>query len=187
MKFLIATLLTFSLSSYAQDCTYTIKSQDVKLKWTAFKTPLKKGVPGSFNKYGIKKQYSGKTLREALTSVKFSIDTKSVNTKNEARDAKIAKFFFGNMAGDKITGRLKSWSKKVLTVELTMNGITKDVPLEAEVEGNEFIAEGHIDVLDFSLAKSLAGINKACLELHQGKTWSDVELELKAKFLKSCK
>ena len=176
-----------SFSAQAKNCNYIIKSEDVKLTWTAFKTPAKAGVPGSFDKYGIEKEYRGKKLKDALTSVKFNIDTKSVNTKNEARDAKIAKFFFGNMAGDYIKGKIKSYAKKVLTIQISMNGVAKDIPFKMNLKENSFSAQGYIDILDFSLSKSLSAINKACLELHQGKTWNDVALELKAKFKKTCK
>lgn len=182
------TLLLSSVNcSYAKDCLYSIKSEDIKLTWTAFKTPLKKGVPGTFKKYGIKKQYQGNGLKSLLESVSFDIDASSVDTNNPARDKKISKFFFGLMDKTNITGKFKSYQKKVLTVNLTMNGVNKDIPMQVITKENEIVATGFIDVLDFSLAKSLAGINKACLELHEGKTWSDVELQLNAKFSKSCK
>lgn len=187
MKLLIATMTTLlTLSAFAADCTYTIKAQDVKLKWTAFKTPLKKGVSGTFNKYGIKKRFQGKSLKNTLTSVRFNIDASSVNTKHEARDKKLSKFFFALMNGKKISGKMTSYNKKVLTVQITMNGVTKDVPLAVKINANEMNASGYIDIFDFSMGKSLNSINKACFKLHQGKTWSDVKLELKAKYLKSC-
>lgn len=186
MNKLFFIILILSFNALSEECNYKINSNDIKLVWTAFKTPLKKGVPGTFDDYGIQKEFSGKSLKDLLTSVKFNINTSSVNTNNKSRDAKIAKFFFGNMAGDKISGKFISYSKKVLTVELSMNGVTKEVPMSVTIDKENFEAKGFIDVLDFSLAKSLAGINRACLELHQGKTWSDVVLELSAKLLKSC-
>lgn len=45
---------------------------------------------------------------------------------------------------------------------------------------------GHIDVLDFSLSSALKSINEACYTMHEGKTWSHVEILLTQK-LKSSK
>lgn len=188
MKTLITILMTLSsLSAFAADCNYLIKSNDVGLQWTAFKTPLKKGVSGTFKKYGIKKQYQGNSLKDVLTSVSFNIDTKSVYTKNDARDKKLVKFFFGLMHGNKISGKIQSYSKKLLKVQIKMNGVTKKVPLAVQIQGSQIEASGHIDILDFSMNQSLASINKACSELHQGKTWSDVDLNLSIKYSKTCK
>jgi hypothetical protein len=39
-----------------------------------------------------------------------------------------------------------------------------------------FSATGVIDILDFSAGDALSSINKACSDLHEGKTWSDVTI-----------
>ncbi len=188
MKFtLFAILILNSAFSYAKDCSYLITSDDLKLEWTAFKTPKKIGVKGQFKKLGITKDLKGKTLKSLLEGTEFNIDATSVHTKNESRDAKIVKSFFKVMkSGAKITGSIKKYAKKTLIVSITMNGVTKDVPLSVELNNDKLEAVGYIDVLDFALNKSLAGINKACLELHEGKTWNDVKLELEARFSKFC-
>lgn len=185
-RFLIFALLISFNSAWAENCSYSIKKNAFKVEWTAFKTPLKVGVKGSFDKLGVKSDQKGTSLKDLLSNINFNIDGQSVNTNNKDRDKKISTYFFEPM-GNTITGKLVSYDKKIINMSLTMNGVTKIVPLKAEIKNNEIIAQGHIDVLDFSLEKSLAGINKACLELHEGKTWSDVSLQLSAKFKKTCK
>ena len=86
-----------------------------------------------------------------------------------------------------IAGTTLGYEKKVLKVRFNMNKYTRDVPLKVTKTDSSFSAEGVIDVFDFGLNKSLAGINKACEELHEGKTWSDVEVKLEAKYSKTCK
>ena len=180
-------LLFLTTVAAAENCTYKINANDFKVSWVAFKTPLKVGVGGKFTKLGVKNA-TGSSFQDLVQGISFNIDTASTETGNKDRDAKIVKYFFENM--DKsadITGETLSYEKKVLKVRLNMNKYTRDIPLKVTKTETSFEAEGVIDVFDFALNKSLAGINKACETLHEGKTWSDVEIKLEAKYSKSCK
>jgi hypothetical protein len=64
----------------------------------------------------------------------------------------------------------------VMSVAVTMNGITKNVPMNYTFNKGDLSATGNIDILDFSANKALSSINKACFDLHEGKTWSDVAI-----------
>lgn len=185
--FVLLGTLILSTSLFAKDCTFSIKAKDLKLSWTAFKTPLKLGVGGKFNKLGVKDQ-TASSLRDLVEGIKFDIDSSSTDTGNSDRDKKIIKYFFQNMDGSSnITGETLTLKKKVLTVRIKMNKFERDIPLNFTSKNNSFKAKGVIDVFDFGLNKSLAGINKACEALHEGKTWSDVEVTLSGKYSKSCK
>ncbi|MCB4763942.1 MAG: YceI family protein, partial [Sulfurovum sp.] len=48
--------------------------------------------------------------------------------------------------------------------------------LDYHYEKEEFKAQGNIDLLDFAAGQALASINKACYDLHKGKTWSDISI-----------
>jgi hypothetical protein len=67
-----------------------------------------------------------------------------------------------------------------------MNGITRDLPMQYHVEGETLEAVGYIDMFDFALNKAHASINKACYDLHSGKTWSDVKVSAEIKVEKTC-
>jgi hypothetical protein len=114
--------------------------------------------------------------------------------KNEERDAKLVNFFFKLFSGEKIKAKIidMTSNKRVakeprtgtITVEITINGITKQVPLNYTYDKEMMKSEGYIDILDFGGAEALSSINKACFDLHNGKTWSDVligfEMHIKA-------
>ncbi|MAZ47236.1 MAG: hypothetical protein CME65_01655 [Halobacteriovoraceae bacterium] len=173
--------------AFAENCTYKMSAKDVNVSWVAFKTPLKIGVGGKFTKLGVKDRTAA-SFSELIQGIKFNIDTASTETGNKDRDKKIIKYFFENM--DKsadISGTTLGYEKKVLKVRFNMNKYTRDVPLRVTKTDSSFEAIGVIDVFDFGLNKSLAGINKACEKLHEGKTWSDVEVKLEAKYSKTCK
>lgn len=157
------------------------------INWKAYKTPAKAGVGGSFKEFTLSTSKEAKSIKDALKKATFTIDTTSVFTKNPARDKKIATFFFKTMAGgEMIKGKVLNVTDKKVTVALTMNGKTVEAPLAYTFENNKFVANGVIDVLDFAMNDELKAINKACYSLHEGKTWSDVNIEITSNF-KTCK
>ncbi|WP_415395971.1 YceI family protein [Sulfurimonas sp. CS5] len=192
IKFLIALFLVATMS-YAEEMGTKggscILSQDgaVSVSWKAYKTPAKAGVGGIFNsvKYTAVAP-KGNNFREILVGSSVVIDTKSVNSKNSGRDEKLVKFFFEQMSSKNITAKIvdiKSNKRErgkpktgVMSVGVTMNGVTKNVPMSYVFNKGDLSATGNIDILDFSASKALSAINKACYDLHEGKTWSDVEI-----------
>lgn len=187
MRYLLLCLLSFSL--FAQEnCQITIDRDDVNVGWVAFKTPSKVGVGGRFRSLGIEKTLKAKSWEELFNSTKFNIDSASTSTKNTGRDAKIVKYFFQPMIGGlNISGGFKYVDNEEVTLVLKMNGIENKIPMAISVKDDTLNAKGVLDVFDFSMKKSLLGINQACYELHEGKTWNDVEINFSMKFKKECK
>lgn len=185
MKIALFLLALASAPSFAK--CFELKKNSPKIEWTSYKTPAKIGVSGTFKNITFTKVSSASSIKKVIEGAAFTIDTSSVFSKNPGRDKKISNFFFSTMTGGhKIEGTVSKVTKKFITVDFTFNGVTKSVPLKYEIEDKELEAEGHIDLFDFSMNKQLTAINKACFEKHEGKTWSDVEIEIEAKF-KKCK
>ena len=174
-------------------------SQDgaFKVDFVAYKTAAKKGVGGTFDKVTYTAiTPKGKNFREILVGSSVEIDTKSVNSKNAGRDAKLVKFFFEQMSGDKITAKIVDYKaikvdrgqpkKGTLFTEMTMNGKTVKVPMTYMLKDGVLKADGVIDIFDFSAAKALSSINKACFSLHKGKTWNDVSVSFETKIKAVC-
>jgi len=179
-------LVTNSMAAQKSGCILAQKGK-VTVAWMAYKTPAKKGVSGAFDnvKYTAVAA-EGKNFREILVGSSVSIDTSSVNSKHKGRDAKLVKFFFEQMSSKNIDAKIldikadKKIKGKprtgVVTLDITMNGITKTTPMTYSFADSVFSAKGVIDIFDFSANKALASINKACFDAHQGKTWSDVTI-----------
>ncbi|MEX0799037.1 MAG: YceI family protein [Bacteriovoracaceae bacterium] len=184
MKFLI-TLSLLANFAFGADCQLQIISNDVKVQWTAFKTPSKVGVGGSFQDLGLSKNsYTSKTFKGLLEGVEFAINPASVDTKDSQRDKKIVSSFFNKVG--KITGSIQKADQDSLVLNLKMNGVEKQVPMNVQFSGKDFAATGVIDVLDFAMNSRLKAMNQACFELHEGKTWNDVDLKLYAQVKKVC-
>lgn len=145
---------------------YNFDLAKTTLTWTAFKTPDKVGVPGSFDEI-------------SLSGNGFTINTKSVNTNNEPRDAKLVEFFFDNLSDSLITGSYGAAADGHLPVTLKMNGVEKTFDFAIAENDTATIVTGSIDILsDFSGNAALEAISEACKELHMNKTWSDVSLQV---------
>jgi hypothetical protein len=176
-------------STSSKGCNFVIEGDDIELKWTGYKFPgaEKKGVSGTLRNLGIKEQYTGSSLQEIFTNLKFNIDARSVWSRNSGRDARLVKFFFGKMIGGTfIKGEVISYKKDLMQVKLNMNGLTKTTSLKVTKTDKRLEAKAVIDILDWGMEKSLSAINKECHSLHKGKTWSDVDLHLSLSYRKDC-
>jgi hypothetical protein len=77
--------------------------------------------------------------------------------------------------------------EKSIDVELTMNGASTVTKLDYTFVDGKFEAKGVVDVITaFGMNSFLEAINKACLALHEGKTWSDVEISIHSEFDSVC-
>ena len=155
----------------------------VEVEFKAFKTPLKIGVKGGFDKVALHSKEADR-VKDMLRNTSVKIDTTSVNSKNPGRDKKLVESFFKVQGVTSIGAKIVKVDSKVLTLAVTMNGKTLEVPMKYEIEDDEVEAEGVIDLGDFAMLPSLKSINKACFDKHQGKTWQDVELEFELKYKK---
>lgn len=187
-KFMLISIILLSFQVFSQNadsCQYTAEKNNASVTWTAFKTPKKVGVGGAFDTVMVTGM-SHEKLENFILGLQFTIDANSVNTKNKGRDVKIYKHFFSPMkSGDLIRGFVTNVKEKDATsgkldFQLWLNGVSKAETLEYKFDKQkrQLVAEGKIDVLDYSMSKPLKALNKACYALHKGKTWSDVNIKL---------
>lgn len=158
-----------------------IIADSTKVNWTAYKTTDKVAVGGSFTEIELKDTKQGETPQQVLEGARFSIPVSSVFTNNPERDGKLKEFFFMVMKDPEFIGgefHSKNGSSYLM---LTINSITKEVPVNIEYVNNKFTITGTINLEDFGAQDALTSINKACFDLHKGpdgvsKTWSEVAI-----------
>lgn len=153
-----------------QDLNYT-------LQWTAFKTPAKAGVNGSFTDVKLNGvDLKAATLEQGLQGATFAIVTKTVTTKDPARDQTLVTNFFDKMTGN-INGFFGEFKDGKVLVHLTMNGKTIDKEFTYTNIENGVQLEGSIDIVsDFAAQTAFDTLHEACKGLHEGKTWTDVNI-----------
>jgi len=184
-------------SSLFGACEYEQKG-DLIVGFKAFKTPLKVGVGGEFNSVEyINDTKSASDLQTLLSGSKVNINTASVDSANPARDKKLVDFFFKKMGQQGISAKIidlkvdKADAKSkivtgVVLVEIKMNKITRPAQMKFTYDKGVFQADGFIDLADYKALGALTSINKACYDLHQGKTWSDVEISFNLSIKEDC-
>jgi polyisoprenoid-binding protein YceI len=190
-KTTLSLLLAFGLAQ--ADCTFS-QPGNVDVIWKAYKTPLKLGVGGHFGKVDYKAAASeAADLSALLVGSTVNIDVASVDSKDKGRDEKLLNDFFKQMAGPAIAAKIVAVKRDeaakksgVLTAAVMMNSVTRDVPMRYSFSEGKLTANGVIDLADFKAENALKSINTACYDLHQGKTWSDVEVGFTMDIKASC-
>lgn len=168
------------------DCLYRLESDSIHVEWTGYKTTEKAGVKGSFKAVMVKAPAGGaKNIAKALEGATFSIDSTTVTSGNDARDASLREAFFMKLIhAEKISGKLKKVQLEAnagrAILQLELNGKKKSIPVELRVDPSDQITlSGEIDVLHFGAENALQSLHQKCEELHKGKdgvskTWSTV-------------
>lgn len=158
-----------------KELTYTVE-------WTAFKTPAKVGVKGTFDEMKLSEvNQDAATLEEGLKGAQFAIVTSSASTGDPARDETLRLNFFTKLVGN-INGFFGEFKDGKVAVHLTLNGITKEKEFAYEATETGVKLNGSIDILeDFAAKDAFTALHAACNALHEGKTWSDVEIAVEIK------
>ena len=177
----------------AEVCSFEYNNSTT-VNWTAFKLTEKVGVNGAFDSVVVENTKSAASIEEALTGATFSIYTVSSNSNDSLRDWKIANHFFGTMTEtESITGSIKSLKDGTGEVELTMNGVSINVPTTYTInEGNEIFIKATVDVPTWNAQSALDELGEVCAEKHTGPDgknvlWPDVEVKVFVGFTKECK
>ena len=163
---------------------FTVMADSTAINWTAYKTTAKVPVKGQFTKITIENAKEDSTIIGALNGLKFKIPVNSLFSNDTLRDGKIKKFFFGSMQNTAfIKGIVHMNDENTSTVELTMNGITRELPVAYILTENKVTIVGNMELDNWQAKAALEALNVVCKDLHTGddgiiKTWSDVKIEV---------
>lgn len=162
--------------------TPPVQDLNYSIEWTAFKTPEKVGVKGTFDQVSLTGLNTNATsLVDELKGAQFVIVTSSANTGDPARDNTLAMNFFSKMVGN-INGFFGDFKDGKVAVHLTVNGITTEKVFAYEATENEVKLNGSIDIIeDFKANDAFNALHQACGALHEGKTWTDVSIAVDIK------
>ncbi|HEY9221421.1 MAG TPA: YceI family protein [Lutibacter sp.] len=164
--------------------TYSVIADSTKINWTAYKTTAKVPVNGQFAEITIENVKKDSTALGALNGLKFKIPVSSLITNDTIRDKKLKEYFFGAMKNSNvITGTVHINKDNASTVDLTLNGITRELPIAYIVADNKVTIIGNMELDNWQAKAALEALNVVCKDLHTGedgitKTWSDVKIEV---------
>lgn len=174
----------------AEETTTLLKADEgsAMLKWTAYKTTDKVGVPGEVDNLELTNLNEGSTPEEILSGSSFKLNLMEFSTGDEGRDKTLVESFFSKLTQpEKVTGKLVEndgdWH-----IELTFNGVTvKKLPAKVAVNDGTATVKTTIELKDFKALDALASLQEACYDLHKGedgesKTWEMVDVSASIHF-----
>lgn len=197
-KFILAIGFIGFLASCGSDATSTEEntttststevSNDYKItfQWTAFKTPARVGVNGTFDKIDvISYNQDTETVEGKISNAAIKLQGTTVNTDDPGRDNTLRMFFFENLGNDGIItaefGELKNGKAPVTLILGESESISKT--FDYEVDGSEIKIGGKIDLIeDFKAQKAYDALHEECNSLHEGVTGTDVEINVSVRF-----
>lgn len=158
---------------------YNYNHETTILKWTAYKTPNKIAVTGTFNDISVDNFNKSEIAEDVLDGATFSINTKSLDTDDPSRDAKIVGLYFMNLTNTEITGKFGDLKNGKVPITINMNGKEVQKEFSYTFENRKIIITGKIDMIsDFVSNSAFDILHDACSQLHEDKTWTDVSIEI---------
>lgn len=165
---------------------YLLDVNNTSINWIAYKTTSKTPVKGWFSNFTIENLSKKTTAKDALDKLEFSIPVNSLATNDSIRDGKLIKYFFGNMVNtSEIAGIIHLNNENSGTAEITMNGISHQLPINYQINDNLINIEAVMDLENWKAQAAIDALNVVCFDLHKGedgisKTWSEVKIEISA-------
>jgi len=176
-----------------QVCRYSYDHDSTSVKWTAYKFTEKVGVSGGFDDVAVLGVMNGEmSVVSVFAAASFSIPVSSTNSLVPDRDMKIQEHFFGTMTDtEALTGRVVSITEEGAQVEFTMNGQTRSVDMDVNVNGAELTLEGVIQLGDWDALARVDALNRICHDLHIGADgisllWPEVKIEVRTVLAEKC-
>ncbi|XOV65932.1 MAG: YceI family protein [Fluviicola sp.] len=173
-------------------CFYSLNQESYDLNFVAYKTTGRVPVGGTFNDITFNAG-EAESMEDAITSISFEINTASVETNDEGRNAKISEHFFGTINTPTITGSVKSIDADAgsAIVSFTMNDVTVDVSGTFNMEGENFTFKTEIDVQKWNAVSGITALNEVCEDLHTGDDgvsllWQLVDISFSGSLNKDC-
>jgi len=163
---------------------YSVEAASTAINWIAYKTTNKVPVKGQFNEVIIEESIKSSTPIESLNGLKFKIPVSSLFTNDTIRDGKLKNFFFGTLKNTTlISGIITVINETSGSVEITMNGISKTLPVVYIIKDKMVNIEAVMNLDDWETQMALETLNAVCKDLHTGddgisKTWNEVKIEV---------
>lgn len=197
LNFSIILLLIFSTSCKKEKEVTSEKTADTKnyiidtnnsvINWTAYKTTEKIPVKGIFKEVTIINKTQAENPLEAINNLEFEIPVSSIFSNDSIRDYKLTTFFFGVMKNTlHLKGKISSKADGSGMVNLTMNGLSKDMPFTYEIHGENIEINAVMNLDNWQAQIAIDALNEVCNDKHKAvdgisKTWSEVALNIQIK------
>lgn len=173
--------------SKVSELNYSIDLENTVLNWTAYKTTDKIPVKGVFQEIKIENNKTSGTAAGVLDGLEFEIPVSGIFSNDSIRDWKLREYFFGVMKNTlKLNGKFHTQEDGKGVINLTMNGLSKDLPFTFKVVDDEIILNTTMDLDNWQSQAAISSLNVVCNDKHKGadgvsKTWNEVAINAQIK------
>lgn len=183
-KTILSSLIAFGMLASASFGA-TVDINQANTKWTAYKTADKVAVSGTFDKIQYKLGKNLSSIAGTLEGATATIDPLTVNLNDEVKNTNVRESFFAKfMKKDmiKVTFRnvIEGKDQGSMLASVNMNGKTVKVPMQYTIKEGMLEAKGVLDILEFGAKDAFNSLATTCHDLHNGLTWSQVEISFSA-------
>lgn len=165
---------------------------EVAVTFKGYRVPSNTPIKGAFEKVNFRQtQAQAQTLGEVFVNSYIDIESKSAVIKSEEKDNELLKFVFNSMNIHNIKTKIteikanRDAKTKVRTgkffVNISMNGVLKNIPMNYTFKNGEVVINGVIDVTEFNAGFILELVNQEFDRQKQERVSKNVEIQLSTK------
>lgn len=158
----------------------SVDSSKIEMYWVGYKLANKTPVKGSFSNVGYKFKKTQGNLKEIFEGASAKIALKNLNVANPEAKKNLSEAFFSKFASPEISVKIiqvmEGENQGTLLAKVSMNKKSVLVPMQYTITEGKLEAKGVLDLLSFKLEGALQSLIKVCGTLHQGYTWTQVEI-----------
>jgi len=185
-KIILSTAIALLMANtlQAKEC---FDAQKMDVTWTSYKTMAKIGVGGDFSKVNLKViNKKAPTIESMLKGASVTLELRDIDAHLSLKNSNIAEFFTSKLDSKNIIAQIIAVDAKKMTLHITLNGITKTVPMFYTLKDSHIVAKGVIDAVDFELVPALRNLNKNVAG-HKNKGWNDISIGFDMPYTNSCR
>lgn len=162
----------------------SIDTSKIEMYWVGYKLANKTAVKGSFSNVSYKLKKKEGSIKEMLEGASAKITLSNLSVANPVAKKNLTEGFFSKFASPKIDVKIiqvmEGENQGTLLAKVSMNKKSQLIPMQYTITDGKLQAKGVIDILSFKLDKALESLIKVCGSLHQGYTWTQVEIGFSA-------
>ena len=184
-----------AMNNQNDNCVFSCDLNQVSVIWSGFKTTEKIKVTGQFKKFKSKKASNNKSfqsVQDLIEGLDFVIDSQSSVSGDPVRDLNLRDAFFRYFVEKfMISGVFGKIQGDSISVSLNLMG-QKNFKLGISYTNEVVNIKGSVDLIkQLNANMAFEAIQRKCYDLHKGpdgnsKTWSDVEIHIKAPITTKC-
>lgn len=162
----------------------SVDSSKIEMYWVGYKLANKTAVKGSFSDVAYKLKNQQGSIKDIFEGASAKIALSNLNVANPEAKKNLSEEFFSKFKTPEISVKIiqvmEGENQGTMLAKVSMNKKSQLIPMQYTINNGKIEVKGVLDMLSFKLDKALESLIKVCGKLHQGYTWTQVEIGFSA-------